>query len=63
MKEIKIKISADGSSVETTVSGIRGPSCQDITKSLINALGMVESSDKTDEYFMVDEAVIHNHGS
>lgn len=62
MKEIKIKISADGSSVETTVQGVRGPSCQEVTKSLINALGMVEKSEKLPEYYLVDEAVVHNHG-
>jgi hypothetical protein len=61
MKEITVTIAKDGSSVKTEVAGVKGPSCEDLTKAMVNALGHVEESGKTPEYYLQDVTVIHNN--
>lgn len=50
MKEIKIRIGKDGK-ISMNVTGVKGGSCKDITKSLENALGAVEKTENTDEFY------------
>jgi len=50
MKEIVIRISKDGK-VKISVSGVKGGSCKDITRSIENALGTAESSEPTSEFY------------
>ena len=56
--EIIITISPDGSSVQTEVHGVKGKSCEDVTKQLVKAFGEVSSSSKTPEYYMQEESVV-----
>ena len=63
MREITVKIAADGSTTETSVNGVKGKGCEDLTKSLLNALGTVEDSKKNPEYFLQDIGVVHDTGS
>lgn len=56
--EIIIVISPDGSSVKTEVQGIKGKSCEDVTKQLVKAFGEIEASSKTFEYYMQEEGVV-----
>lgn len=58
--EIIVTISPDGSSATTEVKGVKGKSCKDITKQLLEALGVVEQDKKTPEYFMEEQSVVHN---
>lgn len=57
MKTIDIKISPDGSKVETEVNGVKGASCEELTEQLHKALGSVTDNKKTSEYY---EAPIYN---
>jgi hypothetical protein len=50
MKEIVIRIGVDGK-VKVSVSGVKGGSCKDITKSIENALGSAENSEPTEEFY------------
>lgn len=61
MKEITITIAKDGSTAKTEVAGVKGPSCEDLTKALVGALGQVEESGKTPEYYLQDLSVVHNN--
>lgn len=58
MKTIKVTISKDGSSVNTEVEGVKGEACTDVTKKMLEALGTVEETGKTNEYYESDE--VHN---
>lgn len=60
MKEITVTIAPDGSSVKTEVAGVKGPSCEDLTKALVGALGTVEESGKTPEFYLQDLSVVQN---
>jgi len=57
MKQINVKISPDGSKVETEVNGVKGTACEEITAQLTKALGVVAESKRTSEYY---EAPIFN---
>ena len=50
MEEIKIRIGKDGK-INLAVSGVKGKSCRDLTKSLEKALGMVQSQTSTSEAY------------
>ncbi|MCL5037439.1 MAG: DUF2997 domain-containing protein [Chloroflexi bacterium] len=50
MQEIEISISEEGK-VELHVKGVRGPSCEDLTRDLEEALGDVEERTHTGEYY------------
>lgn len=50
MEEIKIVI-GKGGKITLGVHGLKGSACSDLTKKLEKALGDVESSRKTDEYY------------
>lgn len=50
MEEIEITIDEQGK-VNVHIKGIKGPSCNDIEKLIAEALGVVESSRKTSEYY------------
>ena len=62
MKEATIIIARDGSSAITEISGVKGPSCQDITQAFNNVLGELQSDKKLPEYYLQDLSVVHNHG-
>lgn len=49
MKQIEVEIAIDGAVVVKT-TGYKGKSCQDATKQLEQALGVVTSDVKTAEY-------------
>jgi hypothetical protein len=57
MGTVNVKISSDGSSMETEVNGIKGSSCEEITTQFLSAIGSVEKSERTQEYY---EAPINN---
>ncbi len=50
MQEIKLIIGKDGK-VNIDVAGVSGPACQDLTKSIENALGKTESVKNKPEYY------------
>lgn len=60
MGTIKIKIWPDGSRSEIKVEGVAGPQCEELTKSLEEAVfsGAVDK-EKTPEYFQEDLSVIN----
>lgn len=58
MKEIKVIISKDGSGVELDVEGVKGSSCEDLTKDLLEALGSIEKSEKKPEYYQEEVSCI-----
>ena len=61
MATIKIKISPDGSETEIRVEGVTGTSCDELTKSLEDAVFQAGSKkEHTPEYFMEEENVISN---
>jgi len=51
MGELTIKISPDGSKVDMDADEFVGTGCKDFAKSIIEALGKVESEKKKDAYF------------
>lgn len=57
MKTIDVKISKDGSSMETEVNGVKGSSCEEITNQFLTAVGSVQKTERTQEYY---EAPINN---
>lgn len=63
MPEIIVKIAADGSTTETSVNGVKGKGCEELTKTLLNALGTIEDSKKNSEFFLQDISVVHDTGS
>lgn len=54
MQEIKITIGPSGK-VNLSVNGAKGSACKDLTKKLEKALGSVESSKQTTEYYQTEE--------
>ncbi|MCD6310286.1 MAG: DUF2997 domain-containing protein [Candidatus Eremiobacteraeota bacterium] len=50
MQEIEINITEEGK-VELHVKGIKGPTCEDLTRDLEEALGEVEERTYTSEYY------------
>jgi hypothetical protein len=50
MKEIEIRIGPDGK-VKINVTGVKGSSCQDLTKTIEDALGIVENTQPTEEFY------------
>ena len=59
MATIKIKISPDGSSSEIKVEGVAGAGCEELTKSLEDAVFAAGASrEHTPEYYMEDQNVI-----
>ena len=50
LQTLKFVIRQDGT-VEETVTGVRGASCEQVTKRIEEALGKVVHSKKTEEYF------------
>lgn len=55
MERIVIRIKPDATtSIE--VNGVKGASCKDLTKGLEEALGAVQSSENTQEYYDEPEA-------
>lgn len=61
MKEIIVRIAADGSSTQTEVQGMKGEKCEDLTKALLNAIGTVEDSEKSPEFFLQDIGVVYDN--
>jgi hypothetical protein len=59
MKTIVLLISPDGTQVRTEVKGVKGSSCEDLTKNLLRAFGEITESGKTPEYYMEEVGVIH----
>lgn len=57
-EEIEITIQPDGH-VEYRIRGVKGPKCEEIS-AVLEALGRVESSERTDEFFD-GEAETHIH--
>lgn len=57
MKAIEVVISPDGSEVVVEVNGVKGASCENLTEQLTKALGTVQKSKHTSEYY---EAPIFN---
>ena len=51
MKEIIVTIGPDGSQVKTEVQGVSGPSCEDLTRGLLEALGDTTESEPTEEFY------------
>ena len=59
MATIKIKISPDGSETEISVEGVEGASCEELTKSLEEAvLQAGAKKEYTPEYYMEEKNVI-----
>ena len=59
MATIKIKISPDGSETEIKVEGVAGQSCEEITKSLEEAvLQAGAKKEYTPEYYMDEQNVL-----
>jgi len=56
MKEIKIVIGKDGKT-NIDVAGVKGGACKDLTKAIEKALGSVETSKKTEEFYSEDATV------
>lgn len=52
-EEIVLEIAPDGTMI-LSVNGSCGPACQDLTKPIEAALGVVTSSNLTDEYYSSD---------
>ena len=50
MKEIVIRVGKDGK-INLDVLGVKGGACKDITKALERALGIVEKTETTSEYY------------
>ncbi len=48
-QEIAITILPDGR-IEYTIQGVKGPKCEDISQ-LLEALGQVQQSERTGEYY------------
>ena len=49
-QELEIIIDADGK-VNIKVNGVKGPTCEDLTKNLEEAIGEVEKRDYTSDYY------------
>lgn len=61
MATIKIKIWPDGSQTEIRVEGVTGTSCEELTKSLEEAvLQAGAKKEYTPEYYLEEENVIAN---
>lgn len=58
MKTVKVTISPDGSSVKTEVEGIKGQACEEITKQMVEAFGQIQETEKTPEFYQVDEQFV-----
>ena len=59
--QILVKISRDGSSTETHVDGVPGAKCEDVTRSMLEAIGEIQSNKKTPEYYQEDLSVVGTH--
>lgn len=60
-RTVIVKISPDGSKASTEVQGVKGASCEDVTEALVDALGTVDKSGKTPEYFQEDLSVVNTN--
>lgn len=61
MATIHIKIWPDGSQSEIRVEGVTGAACEELTKSLEEAVMQAGSKkERTPEYYMEEENVINN---
>ena len=56
MTEIKIRIGKNGK-VNIDVAGVKGKACTDLTKSIEKALGKVEATRKTPEFYQQPNSV------
>lgn len=59
MEEIVIRIGKDGK-INLNVAGIKGGGCKDITKALEKALGMVENTTNTGEFYEQPQTLDEN---
>lgn len=61
MGTLKIKIWPDGSQAEIRVEGVSGPGCEELTKSLEEAVFRAGAKkERTPEYFMDEQNVLNN---
>jgi len=57
--QITVRISPDGQTIQTEVNGIKGSSCESLTEALEKAMGQTVKSDHTEEYYQVEQEVVH----
>lgn len=50
-EKIIVKINRKDGTAVVSVAGVSGPSCTEITKKLLDAMGSVSDVEQTDEYF------------
>jgi hypothetical protein len=50
-KSVEIVISPDGSSIMVDAIGFKGPSCEEFTTAISNALGTTKNADLKPEYW------------
>lgn len=55
MKKIEVTVTPQGETTVTTV-GFKGKSCQDATKQLEQALGIVQSEQKLPAFYQTEDA-------
>lgn len=63
MKKITVHVDREGGT-QISTEGFTGTTCQDATKQLEKALGIVTENKHTDEYYAtssVDQSIKHSH--
>lgn len=61
MNKITIEIATDGSTT-VSVNGVKGTSCQQLTKNLEKALGKTSKDTKTKEFYQNEQVKHLHHG-
>lgn len=46
-----VTVMVDGTDLDVSVNGAKGPSCLELTDQLVSSLGKAKSSEHTDEYY------------
>ena len=57
-EKITVRINRKDGTAVVSVAGVSGPSCTEITKKLLDAMGSVSDVEQTEEYFQEESDTI-----